>query len=97
VQDGAHHILVVDEDKRAVRAGDGEDLRLLEQVGDLVAHRRAEDRSDAEDDLFQFRDGFCAVVGQHFLDQPLVAGIGEHSSLPRTGSDSVSHSGLSAW
>jgi hypothetical protein len=40
---------------KGCRSRDRDQARLLEEVGDLVMHRRAEDGADAEDDLLQLR------------------------------------------
>jgi hypothetical protein len=94
-QQAADHVLVPDEDEGAVGAADGDQARLLEEVGDLVAHRLAEDGADAEDHLLQFRV-LDAPARQHLLHQALVPGVGK-GSLPRSGQSSVSQAGLSAW
>ena len=76
LEQAADHVLVPDEDERAVRTADGDQARLLEERGDLVPHRLAEDSADAEHHLLQF-GMLDAPARQHLLHQPLVVRIGK--------------------
>ncbi|MNV53878.1 hypothetical protein D3C71_1460410 [compost metagenome] len=77
MHDGAGHILIPDENKRARAAPDGQQARFFEQRGDLVVHTLAQDGVDAQHGLRQC--GMVdAVLRQHLFHQPLVMGIGKH-------------------
>ena len=59
-QDG-DDVLIPDEDKGTVGTGNRQRPRFFEHVGDLIAHRRTEDRADAQNHLLQCRLLFAVL------------------------------------
>src|SRR5690606_21642230 len=73
---GGDHVLIPDEHEGRIAAARGEQPRRHEQLGDLVAGVGAEYGAGPEDQLLQLRMAL-AITCQHFLDLPLVVGVGE--------------------
>ena len=81
MQDGAHHVLVMNEHEGAIRPGNGQQAGFFKQVGDLVSYRGPQYGADAKNNLLQSRV-LEAIVGQHFFDQALVARISKRVVAP---------------